>query len=276
VLAMMVVPLPTALLDLLIAANLALSCLLLLVSLSVRDGLAMSAMPTLLLITTLYRLALNVSSTRLILLQADAGEVIGAFGHTVVRGDYVVGAVVFLILTLIQYVVVARGAERVAEVSARFSLDAMPGKQLAIDADLRAGALGVDGASQKREKLERESQLYGAMDGAMKFVKGDAIAGLVITAINFVAGSAIGIASRDLPAGESLRIYGLLTIGDGLVSQIPSLLVATSSERTISSCAILSLPPSRTTSSRFGPLSANLPDDHCCLNSISALALDDR
>jgi type III secretion protein V len=184
-------------------------------------------MPTVLLVTTLYRLALNVSSTRLILLQADAGRVIESFGEFVVRGNYAVGAVVFLILTLIQYVVVARGAERVAEVGARFALDAMPGKQLAIDSDLRSGAVSADGARELRRTLERESQFYGAMDGAMKFVKGDAIAGIAITVINIVAGVGIGVGMRDMGAVESLRLYGLLTIGDGLVCQIPSLLIST-------------------------------------------------
>jgi len=228
IVAMMVVPLPTPLLDGLIASNLALSVLLLLVSLSVRDGLAFTAMPTLLLITTLYRLALNVSSTRLILLQADAGEIIAAFGDFVVRGDYAVGAAIFLVLTIVQYVVVARGAERVAEVGARFSLDALPGKQLAIDADLRSGALSARRARELRGSLERESRFYGAMDGAMKFVKGDAIAGIAIAAVSFAAGTAIGSLRDGLPLAESLRLYGLLTIGDALVSQIPSLLVATS------------------------------------------------
>ena len=167
---MMIVPLPTPLLDILIASNIALAILMLLVGMAVPNGLAFAAMPTVLLVTTLYRLALNVSSTRLILLQADAGEVIRSFGQFVVRGDYVVGAVIFLILTLIQYVVVARGAERVAEVGARFTLDAMPGKQMAIDADLRAGVLTPEGARERRQQLARESQFYGAMDGAMKVV----------------------------------------------------------------------------------------------------------
>jgi type III secretion protein V len=224
---MMIVPLPTWVLDLLLATNLTFSVLLLLVASFVRDALSFGAFPTLLLVTTLFRLALNVSSTRLILLQADAGEVIRAFGELVVRGDYVVGAVVFLILTVIQLVVIARGSERVAEVGARFTLDAMPGKQLAIDADLRAGVLDAEGAAERRRALERESQLYGAMDGAMKFVKGDAIAGIVIIAVNILGGLAIGVLARDLPVGTALQTYGLLTIGDGLVSQIPALLIST-------------------------------------------------
>ena len=227
IVSMMIVPLPTWALDALLAANIALSVLVLLAALFVRTPLAFGAFPTILLVTTLYRLALNVSSTRLILLQADAGRVIRAFGDFVVQGDYVVGAVVFLVLTLIQFVVVARGSERVAEVGARFTLDAMPGKQLAIDADMRAGLLDARAAAARRAALDRESQFYGSMDGAMKFVKGDAIAGLAITAINIVGGLAIGIVFRDMDAGASLRTYGLLTIGDGLVSQIPSLVIST-------------------------------------------------
>ena len=227
IVALMIVPVPTPLLDVLLAANISLAALMLLVAMTIPNGLAFAAMPTILLVTTLYRLALNVSSTRLILLQADAGRVIAAFGGFVVRGNYAVGAVVFLILTLIQYIVVARGAERVAEVGARFALDAMPGKQLAIDSDLRSGALSPDAARELRRTLERESQFYGAMDGAMKFVKGDAIAGIVITAINIVAGVGIGVGMRKLGAVESLQLYGLLTVGDGLVCQIPSLLIST-------------------------------------------------
>jgi type III secretion protein V len=226
--AMMIVPMPTALLDLCIALNLTLGVLLVATSLYLRDVLSFAAFPTLLLLATLYRLALNVSSTRLILLQADAGRVIEAFGSFVVRGDYLVGALVFIVLTLVQFIVIARGAERVAEVGARFSLDAMPGKQMAIDADLRAGSLSAESARVQRKKLERESQLYGALDGAMKFVKGDAIAGIVITLVNVVGGVSLGVFARGLPLTESLKVYGLLTIGDGLVTQIPALLSATS------------------------------------------------
>jgi type III secretory pathway component EscV len=225
---MMVVPLPTPLIDLCIALNLGLGVLLLATALYLRDTLSFAAFPTLLLLGTLYRLALNVSSTRLILLQADAGRVIEAFGSFVVRGDYIVGAMVFALLTLVQFIVIARGAERVAEVGARFSLDALPGKQLAIDADLRSGSLSVEGARAQRKTLERESQLYGAMDGAMKFVKGDAIAGIVITLVNVIGGVTIGVVSRGLDLSESLKLYGLLTIGDGIVTQIPALLAATS------------------------------------------------
>ena len=196
VVAMMVVPLPTWLLDILLATNLRLSVAILLVVLYVPDALSIATFPTLLLITTLFRLALNVSSTRLILLQANAGEVIDAFGQFVVRGNYVVGAVVFLILTIIQFIVIAKGSERVAEVGARFVLDAMPGKQMAIDAELRSGAIDGNEARRRRRQLARESQFYGAMDGAMKFVKGDVIASVIITFINILGGLAIGVGQR--------------------------------------------------------------------------------
>ncbi|MCA9582663.1 MAG: FHIPEP family type III secretion protein, partial [Myxococcales bacterium] len=224
---MMIVPLPTFLLDVLLASNISIAVLMMLVSLYLRDGLAFTAFPTVLLVTTLYRLALNVSSTRLILLQADAGDVIRSFGHFVVRGNYVVGAVVFLILTLIQFVVIAKGSERVAEVGARFTLDAMPGKQMSIDAELRSGAISQEVAQARRRFLQRESEFFGSMDGAMKFVKGDAIAGIVITIINIFGGLGVGIGMRGMGAVESLETYGLLTIGDGLVSQIPALLIST-------------------------------------------------
>jgi type III secretion protein V len=228
VVALMVVPLPTWLLDLLLAFNLAISVSILLVTMYVSDALKVAAFPTLLLITTLVRLALNVSSTRLILLQADAGKVIEAFGKFVVSGNYVVGAVVFLILALIQFIVVAKGSERVAEVGARFALDAMPGKQMAIDAELRSGSIDAAEAQLKRRTLNRESQFYGAMDGAMKFVKGDVIASFIIALINIGAGLAIGVGQRGMAFGDAVRRYTLLTIGDGLVSQIPSLIIATS------------------------------------------------
>ncbi len=227
VVGLMVVPLPTWLLDLLISANLATSVALLLVALYVSDALKIAAFPTVLLITTLIRLALNVSSTRLILLQADAGEVIRAFGTFVVSGNYVVGAVIFLILAIIQFLVIAKGSERVAEVGARFTLDAMPGKQMAIDGELRAGSIDGTEAKRRRRQLNRESQFYGAMDGAMKFVKGDVIASFLITIVNIIGGLAIGIGQRDMDAVGALKRYGLLTIGDGLVTQIPALVIAT-------------------------------------------------
>jgi type III secretion protein V len=227
VVAMMIVPLPTWLLDILLATNLSGAVAILLVVLYVPDALSIATFPTLLLLTTLYRLGLNVASSRLILLQANAGEVIRAFGSFVVRGNYVVGGVVFLILTVIQFVVIARGGERVAEVSARFVLDAMPGKQMAIDAELRSGSIDGAEAKRRRRALSRESQFYGSMDGAMKFVKGDVIASLVITVINILGGLAIGVLQRGMPVAGALKRYGLLTIGDGLVSQIPALVLST-------------------------------------------------
>jgi type III secretion protein V len=227
VVAMMIVPLPTWLLDILISTNLSMSVAILLVVLYVPDALAIATFPTVLLLTTLFRLALNVSSSRLILLQANAGEVIHAFGTFVVRGNYVVGGVVFLILTIIQFVVIAKGGERVAEVGARFVLDAMPGKQMAIDAELRSGSIDGIEARRRRRSLARESQFYGAMDGAMKFVKGDVIASLVITVVNILAGLAIGVGQKGMPAVAALKRYGLLTIGDGLVTQIPALVLST-------------------------------------------------
>ena len=227
VVGLMVVPLPTWLLDLLLASNLASSVAILLVSLYVSDALKIAAFPTLLLLTTLIRLALNVSSTRLILLQANAGHVIEAFGQFVVRGNYVVGGVIFLILSIIQFIVIAKGSERVAEVGARFTLDAMPGKQMAIDAELRSGSIDGAEARSRRRTLARESQFYGAMDGAMKFVKGDVIASFLITLINIIGGLAIGVGQRDMEAVGALKRYGLLTIGDGLVTQIPALVIAT-------------------------------------------------
>ena len=227
VVAMMIVPLPTWLLDVLIATNLSVSVAVLLVVLYVPDALAIATFPTILLLTTLFRLALNVSSVRLILLQANAGEVIRAFGQFVVRGNYVVGGVIFLVLTIIQFIVIAKGSERVAEVGARFVLDAMPGKQMAIDAELRSGAIDGNEARRRRRMLSRESQFYGSMDGAMKFVKGDVIASLVITVVNILGGLAIGVGQKGMPAVDALKRYGLLTIGDGLVSQIPALVLST-------------------------------------------------
>ena len=227
VVGLMIVPLPTWTLDLLIATNLSASVAILLVVLYVPDAIGIATFPTLLLLTTLFRLALNVASTRLILLQANAGEVIKAFGTFVVRGNYVVGAVVFLVLTIIQFIVIAKGSERVAEVGARFALDAMPGKQMAIDAELRGGTIDGNEARRRRRLLQRESQFYGAMDGAMKFVKGDVVASLVILVVNLLGGLAIGVAMKGMPVVDALRRYGLLTIGDGLVTQIPALVLST-------------------------------------------------
>jgi type III secretion protein V len=228
IVAMMVVPLPTPLLDLLISVNIASAVTLLLVSIYVSDALKIATFPTLLLLTTLFRLALEVSATRLILLRADAGAVIRAFGNFVVAGNLVVGAVIFLILTMIQFIVISKGSERVAEVAARFTLDAMPGKQMSIDAELRAGHIDHDEARRRRAALARESQLFGSMDGAMKFVKGDAIAGIVVLAVNIVGGLVIGILERGLDASAAARAYTVLTIGEGLVSQIPALVISTS------------------------------------------------
>jgi type III secretion protein V len=224
---MMIIPLPTLLLDILITANISIAVVLLLVSIYVANALRIASLPSILLITTLFRLGLNVSSTRLILLQADAGTVIESFGNFVVAGNLVVGGVVFLILTVIQFIVIAKGSERVAEVAARFTLDAMPGKQMAIDADVRAGNIDTDRARALRSTLQRESQLYGSMDGAMKFVKGDAIAGIIITVVNIVGGLLIGVFQQQMEAAEAIRLYSVLTIGDGLVSQIPALLIST-------------------------------------------------
>ena len=228
VVTLMIVPLPTPLLDILLSTNLAISVSILLITLYVPDALHIASFPTLLLITTLLRLGLNVASTRLILLRANAGEVIRAFGQFVVGSNYVVGGVVFLVLTLIQYLVIAKGSERVAEVGARFTLDAMPGKQMGIDAELRAGAITGEEAQRRRRHLGREGQFYGAMDGAMKFVKGDVIASILIALVNILGGLAIGMGQRGMDAVDALRRYGLLTIGDGLVTQIPALILATS------------------------------------------------
>jgi type III secretion protein V len=227
IVAMMVVPLPTPLLDLLLSVNIAAAVTLLLVSLYVGEALKFATFPTLLLLTTLFRLALEISATRLILLRADAGEVIHAFGSFVVAGNLVVGAVIFVILTVVQFIVISKGAERVAEVAARFTLDAMPGKQMSIDAELRAGHIDAREARARRAALARESQLFGAMDGAMKFVKGDAIAGVIVLAVNVVGGLVIGVLQRGLDVGAAARVYTVLTIGEGLVAQIPALLVST-------------------------------------------------
>ena len=194
-----------------------------------RRTLNFSTFPSVLLFTTLFRLALNITTTRMILLYADAGEIIYTFGNFVVKGNFVVGAVIFMILLLVQFLVITKGAERVSEVAARFTLDAMPGKQMSIDADVRAGAIDNDQAKLKRDELGKENQLYGALDGAMKFVKGDAIAGLIITAINIIAGLIIGIVQKGMDASKAIKVYSILTIGDGLVSQIPALLISLTS-----------------------------------------------
>jgi type III secretion protein V len=227
IVAMMIVPLPTFLLDLLISLNIAVAVTLLLIAIYVSDALKIATFPTLLLLTTLFRLALEVSATRLILLEANAGEVIDAFGNFVVAGNLVVGAVIFLILTVIQFIVISKGSERVAEVGARFTLDAMPGKQMSIDAELRAGHIDHDEARRRRAVLARESQFFGSMDGAMKFVKGDAIAGVVVLLTNIIGGLIIGIVQRGMNAATAARTYTVLTIGEGLVAQIPALIIST-------------------------------------------------
>jgi type III secretion protein V len=224
---MMIVPLPTFLLDILLTFNISISVIILLISLYVPSALKLSVFPTLLLITTMYRLALTISTTRLILLTGDPGEVVVAFGNFVVQGNFVVGAVIFIILVVVNFIVIAKGSERVAEVAARFTLDAMPGKQMSIDADMRAGSIDMDEGKRKRRDLERESALFGAMDGAMKFVKGDVIAGIIITVINIVGGLVIGVMQKGMPIGDAAKKYTLLTIGDGLVGMIPAILIST-------------------------------------------------
>jgi len=225
-LACMLVPLPTAVVDLLLSLSLAASLLLLVASLAVRRSADFLTFPALLLLVTLSRLALNVATTRLILSQADAGRVIDAFAGLVVRGDIVVGAVMFAVITAVQFLVIARGSERVAEVAARFALDGLPGQQAAIDADLRAGAISPEEAARRRAALGERSSFYGAMDGAARFVRGDAIAGLAITAINLVGGVMVGSLRHGLDLAASLELYGRLTVGDGLLAQIPALLVS--------------------------------------------------
>ena len=224
---MMVIPLPAPMLDILLTINISLAVVILLVCLYTQEPLDYSSFPTVLLIATLFRLGLNVSSTRLILLQGQAGNVISSFGQFVVGGNYVVGAVIFCILVLINFMVITGGATRVAEVSARFTLDKMPGKQLSIDADLNSGLINEDQAKERRRKLERETDFYGTMDGASKFVKGDATAGIVITIINIVGGLVIGVIQLHMNIQSALGTYTILTVGDGLVSQIPALLIST-------------------------------------------------
>ena len=223
---MMVVPLPTFLLDLLIALNITGALLILLISMFVQRPLDFSVFPALLLVATLFRLALNISATRLVLRDGDAGKVIHAFGSFVVGGNLVIGLVIFLILVIVQMVVVTKGAERVAEVGARFTLDAMPGKQMAIDADLNAGLIEEAEARRRRADVAAEADFYGAMDGGSKFVKGDAIAAIIITLINLVGGFAVGIAQQGLSATDAMNQYSLLSVGDGLVSQVPALLLS--------------------------------------------------
>jgi type III secretion protein V len=226
IVSLMILPLPPTVIDALLSVNICISVVLLMVTMYVPSITQLSAFPSVLLFTTLYRLSLNIASTKSILLHADAGHIIESFGELVVGGNLVVGLVVFLIITTVQFIVIAKGSERVAEVGARFTLDALPGKQMSIDADLRANLLTPDEARRKRARLAVESQLYGGMDGAMKFVKGDAIAGLIITLVNIVAGIAVGMAYHNMSAGDAANRFSILSIGDAMVSQIPSLLIS--------------------------------------------------
>ncbi len=228
IIGMMLIPLPPMLLDILLTMNISLAIIIMLVCLYTTEPLQYSSFPTILLIATLFRLALNVSTTRLILLHANAGDVITAFGNFVVGGNYVVGIIIFIILVIINFMVITNGAGRVAEVAARFTLDSMPGKQLSIDADLNSGLINEEEAKARRRNIEREADFYGTMDGASKFVKGDATAGIIITAINIIGGFIIGIAQLKMPFVEAAQTYTILTVGDGLVSQLPALIISAS------------------------------------------------
>jgi len=226
IIAVMIIPIPTFLLDVLLSANITVAIILLMVSMYLSKPLDLSVFPSLLLILTLFRLALNVATTRLILGEGFAGDVVSSFGAFVVGGNYVVGFIIFIILVIIQFVVIVKGSGRISEVAARFTLDAMPGKQMAIDADLNAGMITEEVARHRREAIAREAEFFGAMDGASKFVKGDAVAGLIINAVNILGGFIIGVAQRDMTFTDALANYTLLTIGDGLVSQIPALIIS--------------------------------------------------
>lgn len=223
---MMILPMPTLIVDILIAINMGIAILLLMLSVYLPSPLHFSSFPSVLLLTTLFRLSLSIATTRLILTEADAGKIIETFGQFVVGGNMVVGIVIFLIITIVQFIVITKGSERIAEVGARFSLDAMPGKQMSIDSDLRAGVISLTEARSRRLRLEKESQLFGSMDGAMKFVKGDAIAGLIIILVNILGGITIGVMQRGMTAGDAAQLYSVLTIGDGLISQIPALFIS--------------------------------------------------
>ena len=226
IVALLILPLPAIMIDMLVATNIAIGLLLLLSTLHITKPLDFSTFPTVLLLSTLFRLSLSIATTRMILTTAEGGHIIQQFGEMVAGGNLIVGLVVFLIITVVQFIVISKGAERVAEVAARFSLDAMPGKQLSIDSDLRSGLIGKDEARERRRTLELESKLHGSLDGAMKFVKGDAIASIVIVLINLVGGLAVGVFSHGMEAGEAMQVFSILTIGDGLVAQIPALFSA--------------------------------------------------
>ncbi len=242
ILALMMIPVPTVLLDIFLSFSIAFAVVILLVSVYTVQPLEFSVFPSMLLLATLFRLSLNVASTRLIILNgaegpSAAGDVIQAFGQFVVGGDYLVGIIIFLILVLINFIVITKGAGRIAEVAARFTLDAMPGKQMSIDADLNAGLISDSEARERRIKISRESDFYGAMDGASKFVRGDAIAGIIITSINIVGGLLIGVLQHGMDVGEAARAYTILTVGDGLITQIPALIVSTAAGPSAKNCS---------------------------------------
>ncbi|MEO4011908.1 FHIPEP family type III secretion protein [Chromobacterium piscinae] len=262
---MMIVPLPTLLVDVLIAINLALSITLLMMAVYIREPMEFSAFPSVLLITTLYRLALTISTSRLILLQHDAGELVYTFGNFAVGGNLAVGLIVFAIITIVQFIVITKGSERVAEVSARFSLDAMPGKQMSIDGDMRAGIIDAGQARQQRLLVQKESQLYGAMDGAMKFVKGDAIASIIVILVNIFGGIAVGVFMHEMSAGEAAATYAILSVGDGLVAQIPALLIS------IAAGIIVTRVPGETRRNLAQELSSQLMRQHQALWIVAAV-----
>lgn len=237
ILLVMIIPMPTFMMDVMLSLNLCLALIILLVSMYTREALEFSVFPSLLLTVTLFRLSLNVATTRLVLSQADAGHVVAVFGTFVTRGNMVVGAIIFLIIVLIQFIVITKGAGRIAEVAARFTLDAMPGKQMAIDADLNAGLINEEQARSRRTKISREADFYGAMDGASKFVRGDAIAGILITIINIIGGFIIGVAQMGMDFQSAIETYTKLTIGDGLVTQIPALMISVGSGILVSRAA---------------------------------------
>jgi len=227
IIGILIIPMPSFVLDIFLSLNLAGSFAIFLLTIYVKRPLDFSVFPTLLLLATLFRLSLNITSTKLILLQAYAGKVIQTFGYFVVGGNYIVGIIVFLILVIINFIVITKGATRVSEVAARFTLDAMPGRQMSIDADLNAGLITDAQAQERRRDIERQADFYGAMDGASKFVRGDAIAAIIILLINIIGGLATGIFQHHMPLGKALRTYTLLTVGDGMVSQIPALIIST-------------------------------------------------
>src|SRR3989339_2236822 len=226
IIALMIVPLPPFILDLLLTVNITFSLLILLVAMFLKEPLEFAVFPSILLVVTVLRLALNIASSRLILTEADAGQVIASFGSFVVGGNYVVGAIIFSIITIVQFVVITKGSERVAEVAARFTLDAMPGKQMSIDADLNAGLIDANEARSRRRKIERESTFFGSMDGANKFVRGDSIAGIIIVIVNIIGGILIGWLQRGMGVMEALSVYTLLTVGAGIVGQLTALIIS--------------------------------------------------